>query len=262
MLQCPKCKGALHKENKVYRCEHNHSFDISKRGYCNVLLGNHKATGDDAEMVKARTNFLNSGYYAPLKDRLIDLIATYHPSIFVDAGCGEGYYTNAIQSAYPNMELYGFDLSKTAVDAACKAHTNAYYFVASIHDLPCVGQSIDMVLSIFAPISENENARILKDKGIFIKVGPGPKHLEQLKSFLYEKVYDNEESIDTYEAFQQIHEELIDYKIDLASSEDIQSLFHMTPYYWRTPKEAVGRLYRLDTFATRIQFCIEVYEKI
>lgn len=259
MLECPKCKQELIKEANSYRCENHHSFDIAKRGYVNLLLGNHKATGDDKDMVKARTVFLSHGYYAPLKDRLIDLLKEKSITILADAGCGQGFYTNAIHDAL-HCETYGFDLSKYAVDEACKAHNGVFYGVCNIFHMPLSKESCDGVLSVFAPIDIKENNRILKPGGYFIKVGPGPRHLWDMKKELYNDVYEN--TIETgYEGFTLCHEEQLDYDITLQDAHDIKALFQMTPYYWRTPKESVQHLLSLSTLSTKVSFHITIYRK-
>ena len=37
-LRCPVCAGALEKRAGAYLCPKNHSFDIAKSGYVNLLL--------------------------------------------------------------------------------------------------------------------------------------------------------------------------------------------------------------------------------
>lgn len=261
MLQCPKCKEPLNCEGKSYVCKYRHTYDISKRGYCNLLLGNRKTTGDDKEMVKARSKFLQQAYYEPLQKRLIAIIKEIHPQSIIDAGCGEGYYTNAIASALKETAIFGFDLSKTAVDEACKDASKVNYFVSSVFNLPIRDTSVDMIMSIFAPINEEENHRVLKTDGWFLKVEPGPKHLYELKEVLYNEIYENEEMAVNYESFQLKKEELLDYEITINSQDDIKALFQMTPYVWKTSKTASDRLYALDKLTTRVQFHIEVYQK-
>ena len=51
LLACPKCHQQLHLENKTLKCENNHCYDISKRGYINLLLNPDKATNNQ-EIVK------------------------------------------------------------------------------------------------------------------------------------------------------------------------------------------------------------------
>ena len=59
-IKCPVCNKSLNKVNNVYKCENKHSFDISNKGYCNLLLANQKfsdSSGDDKEMILARKEF-------------------------------------------------------------------------------------------------------------------------------------------------------------------------------------------------------------
>ena len=260
MLKCPKCGSELIKEERNYRCCNDHCFDIAKRGYVNLVLGSSKATGDDKEMVKSRTRFLHHGYYENLQNRLIEIIQMLQPSMLVDAGCGEGYYTNAIKQSATDIELYGFDLSKYAIDEACKAHCGVIYGVCNVFHLPLEDHNADTVLSVFAPIDINENSRVLKPGGYFIKVGPGPKHLYQLKEELYSDVYDNE--IKTgYEGYELVSDEILHNSIDITDSEDIWALFQMTPYYWRTPKKQAEKLKSLTSLHTITEFHISVYRK-
>lgn len=261
MLVCPKCKQELKRIDRTYQCARHHSFDIAKRGYVNLVLGCHKGSGDDKDMIRARTNFLGQGYYQPLRDRLAALLEDLNPAVLVDAGSGEGYYTNHIKRALPLCRVYGFDLSKYAVDEACKAHENILYGVCSVFHMPLMDASADVLLSIFAPVDESENARILQEQGYFIKVGPGPKHLLELKQTLYDDAYENEESNQPYEFFKLYHEESLEYTIELSSQEDIWALFQMTPYYWKSPKAGSDRLRQLAYLKTQVQFQVQVYRK-
>ena len=62
LLACPKCHQQLHLENKTLKCENNHCYDISKRGYINLLLNPDKATnnqGDSKASLVARKAYLN-----------------------------------------------------------------------------------------------------------------------------------------------------------------------------------------------------------
>jgi 23S rRNA (guanine745-N1)-methyltransferase len=77
-LICPLCRTPLTLENKSQRCANGHSFDIAKEGYVNLLLVQQKKSkepGDNPEMVKARREFLQAGYYQPLCNAASQLIA-------------------------------------------------------------------------------------------------------------------------------------------------------------------------------------------
>ena len=75
MLICPNCLNKLNKVNNTYKCSSKHSFDISKEGYINLLLNKSKA-GDNQEMIKARKEFLEKGYFNPLVDGIINTMQT------------------------------------------------------------------------------------------------------------------------------------------------------------------------------------------
>ena len=101
--KCPNCGASLlpQRTQKPYflRCENRHSFDIAKQGYVNLLLPQKRGStlpGDSAEMVRARTAFLDGGYYRAFSDGVnrlcLDILRQNGKSeaILADAGCGEG----------------------------------------------------------------------------------------------------------------------------------------------------------------------------
>ena len=106
-LTCPVCGEKTNRpprlipDGKTLRCPKGHSFDVSAKGYVNLLLTQHKNVkdpGDSKEMAAARRLFLDSGAYSGLRDALCGCAAKYaaefpKPVTMVDCGCGEGYYT-------------------------------------------------------------------------------------------------------------------------------------------------------------------------
>ena len=77
MLICPVCGKALQFIDRTAKCDHGHSFDIAKEGYVNLLRGSKSGDkiGDDKFSARCRRDFLNQGYYAPLKDALWERFA-------------------------------------------------------------------------------------------------------------------------------------------------------------------------------------------
>ena len=76
-LICPVCSERLSLNERCYRCNNNHSFDVAKEGYVNLLSGKHKAgelIGDNRDMARARRTFLEKGYYDFLADELCKYI--------------------------------------------------------------------------------------------------------------------------------------------------------------------------------------------
>ncbi|HAT24715.1 MAG TPA: 23S rRNA (guanine(745)-N(1))-methyltransferase, partial [Pantoea septica] len=77
LLICPLCHLPLQPENRSWRCENRHQFDQSKEGYLNLLPVQHKGSrepGDSQEMMQARREFLQAGYYQPLRDGVVALL--------------------------------------------------------------------------------------------------------------------------------------------------------------------------------------------
>ena len=97
---CPKCRGELVPQGNTKKCPNGHSFDRAREGYYNLLLGAGGGThGDNKEMVAARREFLARGYYLPLAERVAALVLenTERGAAVLDAGLGEGYYTDIIE---------------------------------------------------------------------------------------------------------------------------------------------------------------------
>ncbi len=258
MLICPVCKKELVKEERKYVCTSNHNFDIAKQGYCNLFLKSSQQSGDNKEMVDARNLFLKKGYYEPLAKKLVEVMKKYSHHKVVDAGCGEGYYTNYIQRELGN-EFCGFDLSKDAIKIAARNNKENRYFINSIFELPIADHSVDIILNIFAPFAQEEFHRILQQNGIVIKVDPNIKHLIQLKEELYETSYDNEILDLESNCLSLIDYEVIEFDMQLPH-EDIRNLLKMTPYYYKSKKDSIERLCALDSLICNASFIIYIYK--
>ena len=73
-LICPICEKLLSRQENRFLCPENHSFDIARQGYVNLLPIQRKHSahpGDTREQVLSRREFLEGGFYAPIADSLI-----------------------------------------------------------------------------------------------------------------------------------------------------------------------------------------------
>lgn len=272
-LICPVCHNHLQENERSLTCEYSHSFDVAGKGYANLLLSqdkNSKDPGDNKVMAKARKRFLDKGYYNPLSDGLCDLftqrlIQSADYPVLLDAGCGDGYYTNNISKslldASINCSIYGIDISKQAIRLASGRSKEICFLVASLFKIPLMSEKSDFILNAFAPSHDSEFNRVLKDDGALVTVIPGKRHLYQLKSVLYENPYENDEKEPDLPSFRLEEQVRINGFIELNSREDIADLLTMTPYYWRTPSEGINRLNSLDKLGTEIEFIIGVHKK-
>jgi 23S rRNA (guanine745-N1)-methyltransferase len=218
-------------------------------------------------MVRARQDFLERGYYAPLRDALCSAATRYAGDgcvNYFDAGCGTGYYTDGVFKALLDAGeslCAGVDISKDAVRLCAKRIKSAEFAVASLYDLPFADSTFDIVTNVFSPMADSELLRVMKSGGVLLYATPAAKHLFSMKSVLYDKPYENEETVTEYEGFSHVERISVDSSATL-DSEAIQSLFAMTPYFWRTPEEGVKRLREKQLLDIEFSFYIHVYKKV
>ncbi len=269
LFRCPICSAPLTREGNAYRCPNRHSYDVAREGYVHLLPANKKHSanpGDDKEMAAARTRFLGGGWYAPLRDALCALCLEHTgdaPAV-VDAGCGEGYYTDGIFAALREAgrapRLAGVDLSKTALKKAARRTPGGEFAIASVYHLPVEDGCADLLLDCFAPLAAEEYLRVLKKGGVFLYVVPAAKHLFEMKQVLYENPYENPEENVPYEGFEYIDVVPVETRFTLRHPA-LGDLFRMTPYTWKTPREGVERLSALDSLDITAAFRIHVFRK-
>ncbi|MEE0928885.1 MAG: methyltransferase domain-containing protein [Acutalibacteraceae bacterium] len=258
IFRCPVCHGKLFIFDKYIKCMKNHTYDISKHGYYNLLMSNAsgKRHGDDKLMVEARRDFLNKGYYEKLKVTLNDIVGDGHT--LLDSGCGEGYYTSIFAE---KNKVCGIDISKDALKLASKFCHSAEFAVASIADIPLADNSVDTTLNIFAPDSPDEFLRVLKNGGRLITVYPMENHLLELKQAVYDTPYLNPSPVLERKDMTLKEKHTLSYSINLSSNSDIVSLFKMTPYYYKTSKEDQAKLDNLNNLTVTAQFMIAEHVK-
>ena len=261
MLICPVCGELLQKTDRTMQCANRHSFDVAKEGYVNLLRANKNGDlmGDDKLSARSRRDFLNKGYYAPLKEELCRIFAAQQGSV-LDICCGEGYYTAAL-GKNPGLQVYGFDISREMVRLAAK-RGHGTYFVANMASIPVADASMDYCIHLFAPFNETAFARVLKSGGKLYTVVPGTYHLWGLKQALYDTPYENDEKLPETQDLRFVGRHKVTAQITLASQEDIQAVFRMTPYYFHTSETDKQKLLALSSLETPVEFVIAEYEKL
>ena len=271
LFVCPLCGEKLTRRENSYFCPNGHCHDVAREGYTYLLPVNQKhskAPGDDKAMAAARSAFLSKEYYAPLRDTLCQLVVslTGDAPAVLDSGCGEGYYTEGVSKALAQadlqMETYGVDISKSAADAAAKRCPNAHFAVGSVYHLPVADRCCDMLMTIFAPYCGEEYHRVLHKGGTMLMVIPGQQHLWGLKEAIYDVPYPNAVRDYALDGFELIQAEYVDSWLKLDDPADIQNLFQMTPYYYKTGREEHARLEQLESLSTQISFEILQYRAV
>ena len=277
LLRCPVCGGELAQDERGARCQAGHCFDRAREGYLNLLRTSKRGDGmgDPKASARSRRDFLDHGYYEPLRAALVEEVvdlarektgfaapsrSTEAPLALLDICCGEGYYTSAL-GAIPGVDAYGFDLSKEMVRLAAK-RGGASYFVANLKAIPVAGGSFDVATHLFAPFNEREFARVVRPGGTLLTVVPGARHLFGLKQAVYDTPYLNDERLPRTELFEHVETRRVSAEVELASSQDIEAVFQMTPYYYRTSPRDRAKLDGLQTLRTDLDFLIAVYRRL
>ncbi len=250
---CPICQSPLiqHLPSKGYYCENKHHFDMAKEGYLNLLPVQHKKSkqpGDSRAMMRSRRNFLEAEHYLPMAKAIAAMIDQHRsktsPMHILDMGCGEGYYSRQIENYCANSEtldLHGIDIAKNAIFAAAKKQPNARFIVASNKRLPYEDHYFDLLLRVYAPSNDAEISRILKPEGLLLIVTPGPRHLWQLKEFIYKEVKEHQINIALPEDFEKVESQRISYTIE-PDQLNRMALLQMTPFAWRAKPEMQNRI--------------------
>lgn len=262
---CPVCGKKLEALEKGAVCENGHSFDKAKSGYINLLpnnlpAGNH---GDNKLMIRARHDFLEKGYYMPLRDKLCEAVEKYTASspVIIDAGCGEGWYTKGIYDYLTDADIMAVDISKDAMKIAAKREKQIKCAAASVFRLPIEDACADVCISVFSPLCEKEFYRVLRKGGYFIYVIPGENHLWELKRAVYDKPYKN--AVKPYEMESFIFKEKlsVDGIMKMESQEDVKNLFMMTPYYYKTSQADTEKLLGSPPEEIEYSFEILIFQK-
>lgn len=264
LLMCPVCQKQLVLNDKTWRCESNHSYDVAKQGYVNLHVVQHKHSknpGDTVESVQARRAFLSAGHYAPLQQAVVKKIRDLRIENLLDIGCGEGYYTNAMQKEV--LQCVGVDIAKNAVQVAAKLNHDVTWVVGTGATLPVLDHSIDLCTSLFSPIPQSEILRVLKPAGYLMVVTPATEHLYAMREALFEEVkpHDPAKFVEQLaESFELIDEQVVNANMTLNQT-DLKNLIAMTPYAYKAKAERRLALEEKESFDLMAQYQIYIFRK-
>ncbi len=263
---CPICQLSLEQKDNRYCCANAHSFDIAKQSYVNLLTVQQKKTknpGDNKIMINARRNFLDKQYYDCLIPACITLLQkhTEPNGKILDIGCGDGYFTAKIAELLAGgSQCYGLDISKEAIKVAAGRDKEIHWMVASSKEIPLPDNSLSAVIKINSPATFEQLATKLTSNGVVLSVTPGAAHLDGLKQQVYAdaKPHNPEPSPNGFVSIDQI---LVESKLHLDNTGDIQNLFNMTPFAWNAPKAIREKIALLETLDTTIAFQLNIWQQ-
>lgn len=263
-LRCPLCHQSLLPNAQGLACASRHQFDRAKEGYFNLLPVQNKHSrepGDAKEQLQARRQFLQAGFFAPLKEQLQALLPATIETL-LDIGCGEGYFTSGFSTALPSTRVYGIDIAKAGVRLAAKAAKDKIaptYCVASSFDLPFADESMDVVTRIYAPSKDEELWRVIKSGGSLVIVAPGDNHLLGLRSRIYREVRPHQQPV-TPKGFNLVGQHRLTSELVIHEREMCAALLAMTPFAWRLAPELRETILESE-LRDSLDFTISTYSK-
>lgn len=273
-ITCPLDGTLLIAEQGRLVCPNGHSFDLARQGYCHLLPVQEKRSadpGDSKAMVNARSDFLDAGLYQPIAELMIEQlvhnIAALDQVVIADAGCGEGYYLNALSQHLSKMEqsarLIGFDISKWAVARACRRNRDITWLVASNRNPPIAPDYIDTMLCMFGFPQYPAFAKCIKPGGYLLMLDGGPAHLIELREHIYEQVNDTK-PFNAEPALSAGFERVSETRLTVPKVEIPQhllaSLLLMTPHFFRASEAAKEALLALPRISVTIDVECRVYQ--
>ena len=263
-LICPICGEKLNIRDRQYVCAHNHSFDMARQGYVNLLTVQQKHSlnpGDTREQVLSRREFLEAGFYAPIAEALITEAKNLGVSgQILDVGCGEGYYSSRLADAL-DSSLTGLDISKEAVRCAAAKYKGKQWLCATAAHIPVEDGSVDLLTSLFALTLPQEFARVLKAGGYYFQVLAAEDHLLGLKGIIYDKLnFKEKNTVPELPGFELVKSVPIRFSFTV-EGQQVQNLFSMTPHVFRIGKDGAERLRKTDTLTDTASCVLNVYRR-
>lgn len=276
LFRCPVCE----KEMVVTRtnsllCRDGHNFDLAKQGHINLLMKQGKSEYDK-KLFAARKVISDSGFFDPMRHKISTLIFEigteqgWTTASLLDAGCGEGSHLAQIMIDLDEKGLndllgVGIDLSKEGIRLAARDYQNMIWCVADLTKLPFQDGQFDVVLNILSPANYGEFKRVLKDRGILIKVIPASNYLIELREILYKgtdkELYTNDSVIKLFGgSFRLIRQEQIRYKV-LLKEENLEHLVKMTPLTWNASHQQIEEIIKAGLQSITVAFDVLVGSK-
>ncbi|MBP3946703.1 putative RNA methyltransferase [Psychrobacter sp. K31L] len=312
LFVCPLCQSPLQPAADTWRCDGSlnpkqtaHPFDVARQGYVNLLPVQQKKSktpGDSQQSIEARKRFLAAGHYAPLQrlvcQQMKQLLGqdgsisvptakpNKTPVNWLDIGCGEGYYTQAMAQMGSDIiaTLIAADISKPALVELAKVSKAAsqlwyqqhkdkaekttviYPLVTSAANLPLRAHSVTGISSIFSPILPEAFAKVLVDEGYLIIAKPDVGHLATMRDALFDSVREHDSDKFLQELapyFTLIETYRVSTEMTLSAT-DLADLLTMTPYAYRARSEkrqALLAAVEQQAFSTEAKFVVYVLQK-
>ncbi|MGO0901613.1 putative RNA methyltransferase [Clostridioides difficile] len=240
VFKCPLCKKNMVTVDKnSVKCVNKHCFDISKKGYVNLLNRNTK-TIYNKELFESRHEIYNSNVYDYLIEEIKSIIKNYtlnkYSNYVLDAGCGEGYFLNKLyedEEINNGCKLIGIDIAKEGISIATRGENEIIWCISDLANLPLQDSKLDIILNVLSPANYKEFTRVLNNGGIVVKIVPESNYLKEIRKSIQKNIknsdYDNKNIVDVFKKhLDLIYDSRINYKTNI-NVLNLSNLIKMTP---------------------------------
>ncbi|MFC6333525.1 putative RNA methyltransferase [Paenibacillus septentrionalis] len=252
LLRCPLCKGPMQAvPTKSLTCLRNHTFDIAKQGYVNMMPRPSKSRYDKS-LFEARHSVINeSRLYEGLHDIIAEKITKHVDTVessivMLDAGCGEGSHLQLLKEKCGHDAILGIglDISKDGIMMAAKRYKQSAWLVADLASSPLADQSCHVILNMLSPANYEEFKRMLTPGGLVVKVVPRPHYLKELRAAVHgNSGKRNDNNADTVSLFSEHFHMLGTVRFHVSKKLSHAELIHlkqMTPLAWNSSSERLA----------------------
>lgn len=188
LLLCPICGKDLAVKDGQLKCGKNHSFDLARSGYVNLILKPARSAYGKG-LFMSRRRLAERGFFEPLESHIVEMLSRRAKAVdlrsLLDAGCGEGgileNIKNELRRDGKDVQAIGIDICKSGIQIASKKCREIAWIAADLAQLPVKSDSFDAVINLLSPANYLEFRRALKRGGLLIKVVPGDRHFRELR---------------------------------------------------------------------------------
>ncbi|SQH75541.1 putative Ribosomal RNA large subunit methyltransferase A [Shewanella benthica] len=133
--------------------------------------------------------------------------------------------------------------------------------VSSLRALPFADASFDLVTLIDKQLKGKEPLRVLKQAGYLLQVSPAPRHLWQLKGYIYPNMKEKALQSGQVSGLELLATQRVTFKLD-ADGEQALTLLEMTPYAWRANDKMRNKIASANFEGLEIDFIVTLSKKI
>ena len=189
-LACPvrDCGLFLEPRGRRFVCARQHSYDVARSGYLNLLQPQDRRSpdaGDSPEVVRARAAILAAGVgsmqHRAVVDLAVRILASDALPVVVDLGSGTGDLLTSLCAARQTCAV-GIELSVAAADYAAHLSKKPLWVVANAdRRLPLLDGCVDLIVSVHGRRNPEECWRVLAPRGHVIVAVPAADDLIELR---------------------------------------------------------------------------------